>query len=289
MPRNCRVASIVKRTGFGASLIAKLKESSIRKNLYYEIKDRIVEETSDELGRPIRRKQRTKVYGLDSTKDTRDVLINILRERMERHKDKFNSPTIYDELSKMVVKRNGKVEHSDNSHDDLVFSYLMAMYVWYEGKYLKENFHIDKKTIRTEEDQIDEAVNGLEDKERKYTDIVEEMVIDDDKESVREEVKKQIKELKAGQGFLYNEWVKSEREKDRKALMALIKNPEARKAYSKFSGIPIENLDALVNTSSDFTISPEIFNAFNSGESIDKYYEKLNEKNMNFEKINPGR
>ena len=150
--------------GFGASLISKLKEpGGIKENLYYEIKDRIIEETSDSLGRPIRRKQRTKVYGLDSSKDVRDLLIEILRERMERHKDKIYSPVMFDELSKMVVKRNGKVEHSDNSHDDLVFSYLMALYVWYEGKNIKERYNVDKTTIKTDED-TDEVIDGLDNK-----------------------------------------------------------------------------------------------------------------------------
>lgn len=275
--------------GFGASLIAKLKESSIRKNLYYEIKDRIIEETSDELGRPIRRKQKTKVYGLDSTKDTRDLLINILRDRMERHKDKFNSPTIYDELSKMVVKRNGKVEHSDNSHDDLVFAYLMGMYVWYEGKYLKENFHINKQAIKAEDDTIDEAVGGVEDRAKQYTDIVEEMILDDDENKVKEEVKRQLEELQAGKGYLYQEWLKQERENDRKALMALIKNPEARKAYAKKSSIPLQDLNNLVETSDNYTIPPEMYNTFNSGESMEQYYKKIQDQNMNFNQFNPGR
>lgn len=208
---------------------------------------------------------------------------------MERHKDKFNSPTIYDELSKMVVKRNGKVEHSDNSHDDLVFAYLMAMYVWYEGKYLKENFHINKQAIKAEDDTIDEAVGGIEDKSSKYTDIVEEMVLPDEEDKIKEEVKRQIAELKAGKGYLYEEWVKRERENDRKALISLIKNPEARKAYSKYSSIPLNELDNLVNTSSNYDIPPELFNSFNSGKTLDQYYKEIEDKNMNFDKFNPGR
>ena len=80
--------------GFGASLIAKLKEpGGIKENLYYEVKERVMEETSDELGRPIRVKRKTKVYGLDSSKGSRDLLLEILRERMERHKEKMPCPT----------------------------------------------------------------------------------------------------------------------------------------------------------------------------------------------------
>lgn len=203
--------------GFGASLIAKLKEpGGIKENLYYEVKERVMEETSDELGRPIRVKRKTKVYGLDSSKGSRDLLIEILRERMERHKDKMPSPTMYDELSKMVVKKNGKVEHSDNSHDDLVFSYLMALYVWYEGKYLKENFNIDKGVIKTE-DSVDDNIG--KDLEQKYTEIVEEFKIPiEDENSTRKEVDECLKTLKIGMGTMFSEFMKNKEIKKSKCL-----------------------------------------------------------------------
>ena len=57
------------------------------------------------------------------------------------------SRMIYNELIGMEQKRNGKVEHGSNTHDDLVFSYLMAMYVWYEGKDPKEHFNILKTLL----------------------------------------------------------------------------------------------------------------------------------------------
>lgn len=263
-----------------------MKESSIRQNLYYEIKDRIIEETSDELGRPIRRKQKTKVYGLDSTKDVRDLLINILRERMEHHKDKFHSPVIFDELSKMVVKRSGKVEHSDNSHDDLVFAYLMGMYVWYEGKHLKENFHINKQTIKTEDNEIDEAVNGVE-QDKKYTDIVEEFVLPDEENTVKEEVRKQIAEMQAGMGYTYQEFVKRQRADDYKYLMQILTNPVVAKAYSEYSGIPEKDIKDLTASSGEIKVPDSLFNNFNNGISDEEYQKQLIEKNMNFDKFTP--
>ena len=115
-----------------------------------------------------KRSQRVRVYGLDSTRDIRARLIEILQERVRYHKDKFVSPIILDEMKHMVVKRSGKVEHSDNSHDDQVFSYLMALYVWYDGKNLAENFGIVKNTIRTDadeellENEIDDNIEAVE-------------------------------------------------------------------------------------------------------------------------------
>lgn len=108
-----------------------------------------------------KKSQRVRVYGLDSTRDVRARLIEILQERVRYHKDKFVAPIILDEMKHMVVKKSGKVEHSDNSHDDQVFSYLMALYVWYDGKNLAENFHIVKNTIKTdtEEELLDNEID----------------------------------------------------------------------------------------------------------------------------------
>ena len=151
------VATKYKDNGFGLSVIGKLKETKVKKNLYFEYKDRVLEETTDGI-RIIRKKRKTKVYGLYSNNDVRDNLIEILKERVRYHKDKFISPSIYEEMRGLEVKKNGKVEHSDLTHDDQIFSYLMALYVWYEGKNLREVFGIEKSGIKTEEDVDD--ING---------------------------------------------------------------------------------------------------------------------------------
>lgn len=272
------VVNIERNGGFGASLIAKLKEpGGIKDNLYYEVKERILEETSDELGRPVRVKRKTKVYGLDSSKGSRDLLIEILRERMERHKDKMPSPTMYDELSKMVVKKTGKVEHSDNSHDDLVFSYLMALYVWYEGKYLKENFNINKATIKTE-DSIDDTIG--KDLEQKYTEILEEFKIPiDDENSAKKEVDNYLRVLKTGMGTMFSDFMKQQREQEQQMLMDMIQNKAVRKAYSEYSQIPEEQLISN-NKANKFRVPDSVFTNF--GEDPEELAKKQIAKNMNF-------
>ena len=106
-----------------------------------------------------KRSAKVKVYGLNSDKAVRARLIELLCERVRYHKDKFIAPILHHELGAMVVRPSGKVEHSDNSHDDQVFSYLMALYVWYDGKNLAENFHIVKNTLKTD---VDEDLEELE-------------------------------------------------------------------------------------------------------------------------------
>lgn len=150
------VICIERNGGFGISVIQRLCKTSIKKNLYWEIKDKVFEESFNGI-RSVKKTQRVRVYGLDSTREIRARLIEILYDRVAYHKDKFIAPILHHEMQSMEVKKTGKVEHSQNSHDDQVFSYLMALYVWYDGKNLAENFHIMKNTLKTDQDQdIDE-------------------------------------------------------------------------------------------------------------------------------------
>ena len=71
-------------------------------------------------------------------------------------------------MKSMTVKKSGKIEHMDGAHDDQVFSYLMALYVWYDGKDLANNYHIEKSTIKTDqnieldEDPFEDALEAKE-------------------------------------------------------------------------------------------------------------------------------
>lgn len=205
---------------------------------------------------------------------------------MERHKDKFHSPVLLDELSKMVVKRNGKVEHSENSHDDLVFSLLMALYVWYEGKNLKENFHINKSSIKTE-DSIDETIGiGDIDLEKKYTEIIEEMKLpEDDEEKTLKEVSDSLKVLKQGMGVMFGEFVKKQRAEEEDLLMSMLQNKVARDAYARYAHIPLQEVDNMMQDKS-YTIPNSVF--MNFGEDPKEIEKKAMNKNMNFRWFDPG-
>ena len=127
-------------------------KTSVKKNLYWTIKDKVIEEQFDGL-KSIKRQAKVKVYGTDSNKEVRARLIEILYERVRYHKDKFVAPILLKEMQAMEVKKNGKVEHSANSHDDQVFCYLHALYVWYDGQNLAERYHIIKNVLKTDEDE----------------------------------------------------------------------------------------------------------------------------------------
>lgn len=215
------VVNIERNGGYGASVLSKLITTSIKPNLFYEIKDRVIEERFNGT-KSLRKTQKTKVYGLDSTRDTRELLIQILRERMDYHKDKFICPIIYQELEGMEVKKDGRVEHSSNTHDDQVFSYLMALYVWYYGSDLAERYGIQKSTIKTDQD-LDEAVVTIDEK---YADIIEEIENLDN-----EEIQEQLEILKSDKTKLYEEWLREEFIKDEAAMQKIINTKIGREAY----------------------------------------------------------
>lgn len=222
--------------GFGTAVIALLKKTSVKKNLYYEYKDKIVEEYANNGVHTVKKKKLQRVFGLDSSKNVRELLIGLLRERMEHHKDKFNSKLLYNEFLGLEVKRDGKVDHSSNTHDDLTFSYLMALYVWYEGKDLKERYGITKQTLKTDED-VDDSVFDVVDDTVDITDDINDMqkeMLTDGKTQENNET--QIKALRKAQhdiGISYAKWDKSEVEKEKYYLTELLRShPDALKAYA---------------------------------------------------------
>ena len=236
--------------------MAKLLETNLKKNLYYEIKDRVIEETNDGI-RIVRKKNKTKVFGLDSSKAKRELLIQILKERMESHKDKFVSPIIFEELKRMEVKRNGKVEHADNYHDDQVFSYLMALYVWYEGANLKERFNIEKTTIKTDEN-IDEVVTGLEEK---YSDIITEIEYIQ-KSDEDNELNNQLSSMTSAKGVTLKEFLMNERSKENEIFNLMLQNRAIKSAYAKDHNITPEDVDYIYGNAAK-TIPDAVLLGFN--------------------------
>lgn len=191
---------------------------------------------------------------MNSTKAVRQLLIDLLIERVESHKDKFLSPIIYNELLGMEVKRNGKVEHSTATHDDQVFSYLMALYMWYEGVNMAERFGLKKVSIKTDE-EIDEPLDYYND------DSVE--IVDSFNQS--DELQSHIEQdlnaaIKAG-GIQMQEFIEKRRAEEHAQFMELVRTPLGEIAYRQTFSIPkdepIENflpggMDA-VNTIPDST------------------------------------
>ena len=267
------VAPISKQIGFGATVISKLIKMGLKKNLYYEIKDVIAEERQDGV-HSYKHKVRTKVYGLTSTKAVRQLLIDLLIDRVENHKDKFISPIIYNELLGMEIKRNGKVEHSASTHDDQIFSLLLALYMWYEGVNMAERFGLKKVSIKTD-DEVDEQLDY-------YNDETMEIVDSFNKEDeFQEDIEKDLNAaIKAG-GIQMEEFINKRREEERAVMESVLNTPIGAKAFKQQYGIPQDMpIEHYVDSSSSNgnTIPDSVFiNFYNQNISNSMYadYEHL--------------
>ena len=257
-----RVASILKYLGYGSAVISRLMKTSIKKNLYYEIKDRAFEERTNGISM-VRQTAKYKIYGLDSTKVIRARLIELLYERVAYHKDKFIAPIIHDEMQAMEVKKNGKVEHSSQSHDDQVFSYLMALYVWYDGVNLNERFNIQKNTIRTDE-SLEEAIVSLEDLDGgvEMIDITTE-VIDDTQPILKDQLEIIDKALKTR---ICENIYQIQDEDDAIALAQVLSTEEGLRAYNKSRNFDPDApaMYGMTDIANRKTIPDSVFDDFNS-------------------------
>ena len=231
------VVNIERNGGFGASVLSKLIKTPIKKNLYYEIKERIIEESFNGT-RVSKKKEKRRVFGFDETKNSRNALMEILRQRMDLHKDKFTSPILYEELKTLEVKKNGRIEHSVNGHDDQVFSYLLALYVWYEGKDIMERWNIQKTAIKTDEDCTEALVSF----ETGYKDITSEFISYEDDDSGAQ-VQQQLQYLNSNKAISYADWERSEFKKDQQAMEEILRTPYGREAYARQYSASIEDLE----------------------------------------------
>lgn len=255
------VINVERNGGYGAAVLGKLlKRPSIKKNIYYEIKDRNIEERYDGVHRVIK-KQRTKIYGFNSSGESRKLLIEILRWRMREHKDKFVSRRMYEELLGLEVKKNGRVEHSGKTHDDLIFSYLMAMYVWQEGINIAE-WGIEKNQLKTDEN-IDEPLYGCDEK---LDNIFEEINLREDIQSDIDEhngIKKDnpyedLAKAKKATGMMYHEWEAKIAQEEAEALQQVLSTKPGRVAYAGRYNIDPSELEGV-----KYTLPMSLFTDFN--------------------------
>lgn len=224
----------IERNGVGTGTLAKLMKSKIRNNLYYEIKERTIEERPDGF-RTRKRKQMTKVYGVDNTQLVRESLMDLLTDRVKDHYDKFISPIIHEELKNLEIKKTGRIDHSSNSHDDTIFAYLYSIYPIYYGKNVRENWHIAIPTLRTADDEAQEIFQDFE--------ATEAISIVQDIENMENDdmITDQLKTLNKDK--LYHQFVAQQKAENDMAMASILATKIGREAYARQFNIPIEQIE----------------------------------------------
>lgn len=254
------IVNVENNGGFGASVLQLLKNSNIKKNLYYEIHDRVREEQFDGV-KSIHQKQKVKIYGTTNTRDVRNKLIELLHQRVKFHKDKFIAPILHSELTTFEVKKNGKQEHAAGAHDDQLFSYLMALYVWYYGENLMERFHIFKSELKTDED----GVEDLFDDDERYGPIeeIDVEIAADDESIVTKTIKEQNEILDKTPGRLtLSQFADMQYEEDQKALDLVLRTKDGRQAVAKAYAFDIDFLNEQNGANVPYDISDSILEKF---------------------------
>lgn len=231
------------------------------------MKDKIVEESTIR-GQLYRATKLTKVYGITSTHEVRNQLIELLRERVNYHKDKFICKTILEELRGMEIKKNGRVEHSDLTHDDNSMSMLLALHVWYNGINLRENFGIEKTAIKTDDyidDEIEMASGAKE--EADMAKHLERFNATTNMNSMSARVNLDLQRMNQSKGVLFSEFVAQQRKSEEDHLRMMLQDERTKDAYARFYGIHPDSVDPELGRSSysevEGTLPKSIFTDFN--------------------------
>lgn len=155
---------IIERNSYGLNLIQYfMKDRSIEPRMVQEEKEVLGEKTQKD-GFTVKRRVKNIVYGVDTNQKTRKLMFELLPEIVDGEYDKIVSPRLYEDIAGLERKRNGKIEHSNASHDDSLMSYLIFRYALHYGHSLKNKFKISpipsKANIKTE--SIDRDILKIE-------------------------------------------------------------------------------------------------------------------------------
>lgn len=225
---------VIEKNGVGMGVLARLIHSSIKKNLFYTIKDQVLNERSN--GVTVERgMHRVKAYGIDNSKDVRARMIELLFQRVQYHKDKFISPLLHEEMCGLTYKTSSgytRVDHSVNTHDDQIFSYLMCIYVWYDCPDLADRFGITRGEIKTDTD-LEEKVGALEDL---YGDGFEEIDLErntiDEEDPVLGDTAADLNKIMNDKYITIDQMIDKEMEDDHKALLRIMNTDIGRQAVA---------------------------------------------------------
>jgi len=136
----------------------------LKPRIYGEMKEKVVDkEVKDPRIDTHKTKAKVKKfeYGIDTNTKTRPQMIDLLFHIVKEEPEVFVSKHMHDDLSGMERKNTGKIEHSDASYDDSVFSYLMFRWTWVYGTNMQQ-YYLGNYT-RSDKDRYtdDSAQNEL--------------------------------------------------------------------------------------------------------------------------------
>jgi hypothetical protein len=137
---------IPEKNSMGIYLIQMLVETPIKDNLYWSESKNQVEEITEEDPATNELKQlamQYKKYGTYLTGKVRSAMIELLFQYIAECKELINTEYLVDDICKLVRTSTGRIEAEKGEHDDCLFSWLHAIYLYQTGDNL-ELFGIKK-------------------------------------------------------------------------------------------------------------------------------------------------
>jgi len=127
----------IEKNSMGIYLIQMLAETEIRDNMYWSDKagkelDMITEDDPN-LRELKAMSAETQKYGTFNSAKVRKAMIELLFQHIDQCKPLLCTEYLVDDICKLVRTSTGRIEAGKGEHDDSLFSYLHAIYVYYTG------------------------------------------------------------------------------------------------------------------------------------------------------------
>ncbi|MDD3172132.1 MAG: hypothetical protein PHF63_00435 [Herbinix sp.] len=166
-----RAILCIERNANGEGVLDLLRSSPIAHNLYWDNSKSVGDNIDLKMENGFIKQQAAmrKLYGVWTGTSTRPLMIDLLFSYVHDYKDLIIGNNIIEDIN-ALVKKNDKVQAATGEHDDAVMSYLMCLYVYYNGNNLSR-FGFVRGEIPDEADQnkgltYDEVINYLPEETR---------------------------------------------------------------------------------------------------------------------------
>jgi hypothetical protein len=130
------VCIVIERNSIGVAVIDILiKKKKLYRHLYWEMREKIVEKKN--LMKETKKiKIKKAEYGHITSITTRPMMIDMLFNIISNTPHEIDIKRIISQISSLERKPNGKIEHSNASHDDVLIAYLIGRFTLAYGKNL---------------------------------------------------------------------------------------------------------------------------------------------------------
>lgn len=124
----------IENNSVGNGLISELKETVVGRVLYKERKTRVIDRGANAITKKV--KKDTIEYGHNVNTVTRPQMMETLEAIVHSSPDHVAIPELYEEIRFLELK-NGRIDHSSSTHDDLTMAYMGALWIVRYGTGLK--------------------------------------------------------------------------------------------------------------------------------------------------------